>query len=124
MVDNVFDDEGRCSIPTQISETCCGFLSSIACPESQNAEHTTKAILKAAEEKDLDLKGCCVGAGADGASVNFGCNSGVMKRLEDTGLPWLMKIHCVAHRLELALKDAFKDSYFQKTVIRPTFFLK
>ena len=30
------------------------------------------------------------------------------------GVPWLVMMHCVAHRLELSLKDAFKDTYFEQ----------
>lgn len=56
-----------------------------------------------------------IGSTADGASVNFGAYGGLLKKLEDEGRPWLVKIHCVNHRTELAVKDAFKDSVF-KTV--------
>ena len=44
------------------------------------------------------------GFGADGASVNLGKNAGVAAKLkEDT--PWLIDIHCLPHRLELALLE-------------------
>ena len=56
-----------------------------------------------------------IGFGADGASVNFGKNNGVYKKLTDE-MPWLVRVHCVAHRLELAAKDAFKNSYFTNEV--------
>ena len=49
---------------------------------------------------------------ADGAAVNFGRVGGVLSKIEASQAPWLVKIHCVAHRLELALKDAFKGTYF------------
>ena len=52
-----------------------------------------------------------VGCTADGASVNFGQYSGLLTRL-DEGRGWLIKIHCANHRIELAIKDAFKDSIF------------
>lgn len=38
-----------------------------------------------------------------------------MCKLQDDGREWLVKIHCVNHRTELAVKDAFNDSNF-KTV--------
>ena len=48
---------------------------------------------------------------ADGASVNFGAKSGLLTRLNnDRG--WLVNIHCSNHRIELAIKDAFKNSLF------------
>ena len=50
---------------------------------------------------------------ADGASVNFGAKKGLLTRLnEDRG--WLVNIHCANHRVELAVKDAFKSSPFQE----------
>ena len=52
---------------------------------------------------------------ADGASVNMGRYKGActLMKTED-GRDWLLVIHCGAHRLELALADAFKtDDSFQ-----------
>ena len=43
----------------------------------------------------------------DGASVNTGKNSGVVKRLRDD-VPHLVGVHCMAHRLKLSLNDAPK----------------
>ena len=43
-------------------------------------------------------------ATADGASVNFGVHNGVLTQLK-IERPWLVNIHCVNHRLELAIKD-------------------
>lgn len=54
-----------------------------------------------------------VGLGADGASVNSGNKSGVKALLSEKA-PWLIFQWCVAHRLELALKDALHNSYFKK----------
>lgn len=54
-----------------------------------------------------------IGFGADGAATNFGKHHGVFAQLS-CDMPWLMGIHCVAHRLELACKDALKDSYFNE----------
>lgn len=70
--------------------------------------------LKEDEEIDLAAMGW-IGAGADGASVNFGIHRGMMAQLRDE-MPWMVAVHCVAHRLELALKDAFKDSCFSDQV--------
>lgn len=66
---------------------------------------------------ELELKSCCVAAAADGASINFGKKSGVLPSLQtQLEMPWLIQIHCIAHRLELALKDAFKGSYYEDQV--------
>ena len=67
-------------------------------------------------DDDLDLATSgWIGAGADGASVNFGVRNGMMAQLRNE-IPWLVAVHCVAHRLELAIKDAFKNSYFSLQV--------
>ena len=57
-----------------------------------------------------------VGFGPNGASVNLGRNRSVATLLKDVA-PWIVQIHCMAHRLELAVKDCFKGSYFTDTVV-------
>ena len=52
-----------------------------------------------------------VGCTSDGASVNFGAKTGLMTRLA-VDRPWLVKIHCIIHRVELAVKDAIKLTDF------------
>lgn len=51
-----------------------------------------------------------VGLGADGATINRG-TKGVVAILQRDVL-WLVYVWCVAHRLELSLKDALKGSCF------------
>ena len=52
-----------------------------------------------------------IGCTSDGASVNFCKKTGLMTRfVEHRG--WLIKIHCTNHRIELAVKDAVKESDF------------
>ena len=46
--------------------------------------------------------------GSDGALVNSGKNSGLIKLFQEE-LPWLSFIWCSSHRLELTLKDALND---------------
>ena len=54
-----------------------------------------------------------VATAADGAAVNFGKINGVLTEVQqDIPCPWMLKKHCVAHRLEISLKDAFKNTYF------------
>ncbi|XP_030837514.1 zinc finger protein 862-like [Strongylocentrotus purpuratus] len=62
------------------------------------------------DEVDFATTGC-IGAGTDGAAINFGVHRGMMAQLRNE-MPWLIAVHCVAHRLELAVKDAFKNSFF------------
>ena len=43
---------------------------------------------------------------ADGAGVNMGRISGACNEMKSSR-PWLLVIHCVNHKLELAIGDAF-----------------
>ena len=49
---------------------------------------------------------------SDGACVNFGKKTGLMKRMADERA-WLVKIHCVNHHVELAVKEAIINSKFK-----------
>lgn len=53
-----------------------------------------------------------VGFCSDGAAVNMGHRNGVATHLKNAEppRPWLVVIHCQSHRLELAAKDAFKNT--------------
>ena len=51
---------------------------------------------------------------SDGACVNSGKKTGLMKRMADERA-WLVKIHCANHHVELAVKEAIINSKF-KTV--------
>ncbi len=92
-------------------------------PTSGKAEDVYNAIMKKCggeRGKDggmgIDLQKSCAAVAADGASVNFGPQSGVLTRMQQNQMEWLIKIHCVAHRLELAIGDAFKNTYFKNEV--------
>jgi hypothetical protein len=55
-----------------------------------------------------------VSATSNGASVNTGCNNGLIKQLKDSH-SWLLGIHCASHRLELAIKDSLmKNAHFKE----------
>ena len=66
-------------------------------------------------EPTFSTKAGLIGAGADGASVNFGVHRGMITQIRND-VPWLVGVHCIAHRLELAVKDALKDSFLTKEV--------
>ena len=51
-----------------------------------------------------------VGVGTDGASANIA--AGGLKGLIQKELPWVHWMRCLAHRLELAVHDALKDTTF------------
>jgi hypothetical protein len=55
-----------------------------------------------------DYRTKLISATADGANVNMGIYNGALTQLKATR-PWLVNIHCVNHRLELAIKDAMNQ---------------
>ena len=52
-----------------------------------------------------------IGVGCDGANVNMGTTGG-LKGLITATMPWVVVFWCLAHRLELALRDALKQTFF------------
>lgn len=86
--------------------------------ERATAENCYTEILAALYEqlglKAADVWTKLVGFGSDGASVMTGRRSGVGARLKEHQ-PILQTVHCIAHRLELAIKSAAKKiPMFQK----------
>ncbi|KAL3064913.1 hypothetical protein OYC64_001027 [Pagothenia borchgrevinki] len=66
----------------------------------------------------IQMKGIPVhvifGLGTDGAAVMTGKHNGVAKQLSNEW-PWLFSVHCAAHRLALACKDASEDVPYMAT---------
>ena len=60
----------------------------------------------------IDAENCkqLVGIGTDGASANVA--SGGLKGLVEKELPWMFWTWCLAHRLELSVKDALQGTTF------------
>ena len=82
-------------------------------PVSGSGENVYQATESRCKEYGLQLKESCIAGGADGAAVKFGSHAGVLTRIT-ADVPWLVQVHCVAYRLELAPKDAFKGTYFEE----------
>lgn len=82
-----------------------------------SADGTFRAMVDALEsyfpESDYLQKLVCLVA--DGASVNFGHVSGALTRVSEL-VEWdIPKIHCLNHRLELAMKDSYEaDGTFEQ----------
>ena len=90
----------------------------VSSPERANASGIIlglKETLVANMGKDWDnVIKKTVGLSCDGASVMVGCRNGVSTTLKEAQ-PSLVTIHCMAHRLELALKDCMKRvRYFER----------
>ena len=61
--------------------------------------------------EDFKMKLVC--STSDGASVNFEAKTGLMTRLT-VQRPWMIKIHCINHHVELAIKEAIAETEFSK----------
>lgn len=88
--------------------------------EKANAENIIKG-LKSVIEKNLKIKwndivSKLVALSCDGASVNTGQKGGVGARLK-TEQPDLIVLHCMAHRLELSIKDVLKKVHLYRKVV-------
>ena len=47
--------------------------------------------------------------------MNFGAKDGLLSKLQnEQEMPWLVGIHCLNHRLELAVKDTFSGTVFNE----------
>ena len=61
----------------------------------------------------LDLRNRLVSICVDGAAVNLGVHYGLSALLKED-MPWLVAVHCMNHRLELAAKDACITSFLDE----------
>ena len=82
---------------------------SIESIKNANAEGVKKSIEDTFQGLGVtSLENRLVGINLNRASVNMGRNHGIATILKES-LPWLEVVHCFNHRLELALRDTFKD---------------
>ena len=79
-------------------------------PSSVDAAGLYRCLNSALTYLDIDRPSRLIGIGCDGASVNMGDNA--LKGLVKADKPWIVFVWCLAHCLELALKDALKATYF------------
>lgn len=81
--------------------------------EKSDANGVLASIVNGFEDIGINnWKDGLVAIGSDGASVMTGVRNGVIAKLRQD-VSWLIGIHCVAHKLELAVLDGIKDiQYF------------
>ncbi|KAJ8050027.1 hypothetical protein HOLleu_03051 [Holothuria leucospilota] len=82
-------------------------------PEFCHADGILSSLHEKFDEFEINLPAQLVGVSADGASVNFGSKNGILTKLSSK-MPWIINTHCTAHRLELGVKDAFRNTYFDE----------
>lgn len=80
-------------------------------PNRSNAEELYQCFLRALSFVSVaGWEDKLIGIGCDGASVNLG-GRGLRGHLE-ASVPWIVVFWCLVRRLELALKDALKGTFF------------
>ena len=78
-------------------------------PSCSNAEGLFECFTRAlAHAGIIDWESKLVGIGCDGTNIDLGTN-GFRGYIEES-VPWAVSFWCLAHRLELSLKDAFKGN--------------
>jgi hypothetical protein len=84
-------------------------------PEATNAQGLYACLEGALQYNIMGIdnwKKKLVGFGIDGASVNMA--AGGLRGYLEADIPWIVVFWCLAHRLELSLKDALKSTFFSK----------
>lgn len=82
-------------------------------PQSTDAPGLYACLQQAVHYVGIDnWKSKLVGFGSDGASVNMA--AGGLRGYLEADIPWVVVFWCLAHRLELSLKDALKHTFFPK----------
>lgn len=104
----------KSSMPSEIiylnylhgGETKCSFISLVAC-EDETAQGIKNTIVSTLDTFVPEWRQKLTAVSFDGASVNMGPISGVSTQFKED-CPGLIAVQCVAHKLELAVSDAFK----------------
>ncbi|KAJ9516199.1 hypothetical protein QJQ45_024625 [Haematococcus lacustris] len=73
------------------------------------SEHITAVILRVIDTLSLDV-GKLVAFCSDGASTFMGAHNGVIAKLQQQHVSYMVGLHCVAHRTALVVGDAFRVS--------------
>ena len=90
-------------------------FSSIESVQSADADGLLSSLKDLFERVGVDqFENHIYGLNVDGTSVNTGVHNGLGTKISEDYAPWLTVIHCFNHRLELAIKDALKGSFFDE----------
>ena len=88
-------------------------LVSVEPVEKADAVHISSAIVSAMADVDATWKQKLVATGTDGANVMVGNKAGVVQLLKGER-DFVVRIHCMNHRLELSFRDAAKATNCHK----------
>lgn len=83
--------------------------------EKADAAHITTAINSIMEKVSSDWDRKLVAVATDGAAVMTGAQNGVVSRLK-RDRQYIVGVHCMAHRLELAFGDAIRSNNLYQRV--------
>ena len=78
----------------------------------QNLYDCLKKAMAYMEVTPLEWKSKMIGLGCDGTNSNLGSGSGLKENIQKD-VPWVIVSWCLAHRLELSIKDALNASFFK-----------
>ena len=93
------------AVHPETRKACEFYIADVELAGEANSENTTKALSRLLKKKNIDRR-LVVGLATDGAPVMTGTKSGVGVRLRRKCSPYLIQVHCVAHRLALASGQA------------------
>ena len=108
-----FDKDGQVNRERVVTKT--SYLK-IARPSTDNAKSIFDVLQTALQRLGISAIsreecGKIVGIGTDGAAANI--TGAGLKGLVEKEIPWVIWMWCMAHRLELVVKDALKHTHFE-----------
>ena len=101
-------------IHDHLMEWCIFGINFLLC--SNLAVELGKAFMKAMAYMGvtpIEWKSKMIGLGCDGASSNLRSGCGLKGNIQKD-IPWIIVSWCLAHRLELSIKDALNASFFKR----------
>ena len=91
----------------------------VSCDVSAGAQTITSCVCAYTEQGLLDMTKL-TGVGTDGAATTMGSHTGVVTQVQ-TITPSAIRVHCTAHRLDLASTQAVKYVKWFKNILHQLF---
>lgn len=109
--DSSVKEEEMVYIRTSVAGTVETSFVGITAVEKADAVNISCAVKEIMESVCSDWEDKVVAFSSDGAAVMMGAKRGVITRLKENK-PYVVGVHCMAHRLELSFRDAVKNIRF------------